>query len=198
MDYNTLTDYNGNMRLYKEMKKLYKKGELDLYWQISENNDFDMNIQLVELNKRTFRDVYNEEDYIINLNLNITYPFKSSNITYPFHYINTRYIGLPSDVNTLISDFLPNNHMVNLQFKINIPDDYPFVSPIVSIELANTNMNTHLPDILSFYEYYNYLTKNINSSYKKEWNPAMKLDTYLLSIISFINHFNEIIKYKRM
>ena len=173
-------------RLFLDYYKIANIHNLNAHWNFSLHQDYDMNIKVLQ------------QDYnIYSLNIIILYPKHMTNITYAKQFIYQNYIGLPTSINLLIADYLPEKNEINLNFKIKYPDNYPFSHPVWNLESANTSMKSKLPDSISFYNYYKYLVDKKNNYYEtfNYWSPMITMEKDILTFLSYLNHFEEIVYY---
>jgi hypothetical protein len=94
------------------------------------------------------------------------------------------FIKLPKELNHNISEYL--DEFIFFRVEINYPTDYPFSPPVYN--LLNILHNISI-DSINLDEYYQYIIDNHNSQYKRDWSPAITVETDILDFIQKINSF---------
>jgi hypothetical protein len=95
---------------------------------------------------------------------------------------------LPIEISRVISSYLSS--YVTIEFVIAHQADYPFSPPRWSVDNVKHNLHSHSIDIL---EYYQYITQKHNDRYRKDWSPAIQINTDLLDFFQKIHHFEYIV-----
>jgi|TARA_B110000261_G_C13019325_1_gene331437 hypothetical protein len=111
--------------------------------------------------------------------LYLKFIFYKSKFRQESEFIKNEYIGLPMEINSLISGFVLEEYILDISVVLFFPQLYPYYRPQLYIIEIKNNFNSKV-DIHKFYE----TICNIHNY--KEWNYNIQLDKDILDIyISF-------------
>jgi hypothetical protein len=96
------------------------------------------------------------------------------------------FVELPIDLSRLIYSFLLDTIQVN--FKMRLPNDYPFIAPIWSVSEIRNNF---LQDNTEINSYYNNIIQRHNLR-NRNWTPAHEIEKDILNIVEEIHPFGDI------
>ena len=105
------------------------------------------------------------------------------------------FADLPEAICGLIAEY--SCRTIELKFKIEFPECYPFEPPIWSLVEEKNDM-VHLPKQFVLGEYYQDIVNRHNSQYCENgynWTPAITIRTDILLFIEKIHHFEMISQY---
>ena len=147
-------------------------GSLEKYFGITNENGIEFK---TKINIQTL-DGFNQ--FELNLDIIIIQNYKIYNLN-----------NLPLDINSLIASYYTPNY-IHLKIQITSPEDYPFNPPIWKIISVKHSLKINL------YEYYKYIVDSHNKIMKRNWSPAIKIETDILYFITKINHFEHLFNYE--
>ena len=84
-------------------------------------------------------------------------------------------IGLPMELNIIISEFVPINYFFNYKIELEYPDGYPFDPPIWKLNDIKSNLFFILDR-----EYFQYLIDDHNEINSISWSATIKIDKDIL------------------
>lgn len=101
--------------------------------------------------------------------------------------IMTNYIGLPIELNPIISNYILKKKYLNLKVRITYPETYPFNPP--HWNLINVKSNIFIVNNLN--EYFQYLIDNHNQQFNNRcnWSAILHIDKNILNFLVMINRF---------
>jgi hypothetical protein len=146
---------------------------------------------------------YSNEDITIYLHRNNLQSDKV-HITYNFNptknlvkYIRKIDIGLPEDVNWIISTFIDEHYYIDLHIIITYPELYPFRPPIWSLDACTTNLKTSkniTSYCLSNVKNHNYLYSDQYTLYDTLiWSPNISIEQDILNFMLMNKYFYKFI-----
>ena len=147
-------------------------GSLEKYFGITNENGIEFK---TKINIQTL-DGFNQ--FEVNLDFIIIH----NNKIYKFN-------NIPLEINSLIASYYTPNY-IHLKIQITSPEDYPFNPPIWKIMSVKHSLKINL------YEYYKYIVDSHNKIMKRNWSPAIKIETDILYFITKINHFEHLFNYE--
>ena len=147
-------------------------GSLEKYFGITNENGIEFK---TKINIQTL-DGFNQ--FEVNLDFIIIH----NNKIYKFN-------NIPLEINSLIASYYTPNY-IHLKIQLTSVESYPFNSPIWKIINVKHSLKMNL------YEYYKYIVDSHNKIMKRNWSPAIKIETDILYFITKINHFEHLFNYE--
>ena len=107
------------------------------------------------------------------------------------------FIGLPEDVNWIISTFIDEHYYIDLHIIITYPELYPFRPPIWSLDACTTNLKTSkniTSYCLSNVKNHNYLYSDQYTLYDTLiWSPNISIEQDILNFMLMNKYFYKFI-----
>lgn len=108
-------------------------------------------------------------------------------------FIKKTYIGLPMEINHIISKYIIEIYFIKIIINVAIPNGYPFSKLVYSYDSVKTN-SAIKSDIL---EYFNYKLNLFNQNMCIDWVPCYSMHNSLLIFMTYIHSdFKHLICYE--
>jgi len=153
---------------------MINKDILKLNTQCLENE----NIDVVIFNKNTYYEVIVNYEVISNYD--------------SVKFVENNYIGLPFELNRIITKFMKNIDFIKISFTVQNKDVFPFnythYPPNWNIIALDSNINKNI-DLM---EYFSKLVNSYNNNNYLFWRENIDINLDILNFIDFVNHFSKI------
>ena len=127
------------------------------------------------------------DDHVDSSIINIKYLSVDEESIIKYLLIMTNYIGLPIELNPIISNYILKKKYLNLKVRITYPETYPFNPPNFTL----MNVKSNIFNVHNLNDYFHYLIDTHNQQFNDRcnWSAILHIDKNILHFLVMINRF---------